>query len=494
MGQFKYYLILTVLGVITTYSRLEGIIAGTFGFTHDQGRDLIIAQQIANGHPTLIGPTSGLAGLFHGPIWYYILAFFSKIGGGDPKAVLIGIVFMFLAAEIFLFWTVKKFHGIWPASILLIFMFLSPRLSSLNGQLWSPSMIIFSSMIMIAAIVAILNGKSWYWLLGLALGVNLQFEIAGGTFLLLVTLIILLLLKPFSIKIRSWLILLLSFMATLLPQAIFELRHGFLMTEKVLSYLSVKNNDFIAPHGIKSIEYKSGLFFDTYNSLFFKSNVDFGILLLAVIFYLTYKALSKNKKFNNKTKSLLYISLSYIFFLWVIVNFYTDVVWAHFVYGISVFILIIIVLLLDHLRHFFPLRVYSLSLLIISYLIINIFFNLNKQKNIEGDYSYFRNKLNVIDKIYSDAGAENFNVVIYEPTTFSYTYDYLFSWYGRKKYRREPISNEYRVRTAYYFLEPDGITGRKEKWLKEREGEGEIVWEYKYKDGSIMQKRIRPDI
>ncbi len=41
-------------------------------FINDQGRDALKLQSIVSGDLTLIGPTSGLAGFFLGPLWYYV--------------------------------------------------------------------------------------------------------------------------------------------------------------------------------------------------------------------------------------------------------------------------------------------------------------------------------------------------------------------------------------------------------------------------------------
>ena len=92
----KNYSVLSLIIIVGTVNRLLGIISGNFGFTHDQGRDLLAADSILRGNATLIGPTTGLAGLFHGPLWYYLLAFLSFLGQGDPKIILEGIILLFL--------------------------------------------------------------------------------------------------------------------------------------------------------------------------------------------------------------------------------------------------------------------------------------------------------------------------------------------------------------------------------------------------------------
>ncbi|MBI4157851.1 hypothetical protein HY502_03320, partial [Candidatus Woesebacteria bacterium] len=55
------------------------------GFYFDQGRDALIIWDLwHSGKLFLIGPTTGIAGIFRGPFYYYLIAPFYLLGGGDP--------------------------------------------------------------------------------------------------------------------------------------------------------------------------------------------------------------------------------------------------------------------------------------------------------------------------------------------------------------------------------------------------------------------------
>ena len=490
----KNYSVLSLIIIVGTVNRLLGIISGNFGFTHDQGRDLLAADSILRGNATLIGPTTGLAGLFHGPLWYYLLAFLSFLGQGNSKIILEGIILLFLVFEIILFLMIKNYYGYLPAFLLLAIISLSPFYSGLNGQLWSPNMILVSSMIMAIAVVGIINGKKWYPLLGLSLGFNIQFEAAGGGFLLIATMLTLLLINPFKTKIKDYLVMLSTFFITLIPQLLFELKYGFLMTKHAVGYLGASREDFIAEHGIKTIEYKTGLIIDNFSKVFF-DNVDSSLILFLVSFVLFSKLLFLKKGLDDKGLKLLTYCFSTIIIFWVVINFYFDVVWTHFIDGLVIFLILAFVVLLRNLSKHFKTTTYLFSSFLIFAMLIPQLRSINSNQNIVGDISYYKNRLEIIDDVYKDASPNDFNVVVYEPTTFSYQYDYLFMWYGNRRYGKIPVSNETPVRIAYYLIEPDNISGRREKWIKERDGEGVVLWEKTYWNTNfVLQKRIRENI
>lgn len=484
------------------YLRLKGIIAGTFAITFDQGRDLLAASSIVDGHLTLIGPTTGLAGVFHGPLWYWLLAVFSFLGRGDPKFILGLIILLYATTQFWLYWTVKKYYGFWLAVIILGLVSFSPFFVANVGQLWSPNLVVLATMIAAVALIEIATGKKWYWLLGLALGVNIQFEAAGGTFLAIATILALVLVKPTAVKLKDYLTLFGGFVLTLLPQILFEARHGFLMTKHVINYLGERPADLIAEYGFKTVEYKTGLFFDNFHKLFFDENVTLNLAFIFLLFVFALKTFVGNrttkKTIKISEKLILIWGVEIIFFMWLAVNFYTDVVWNHFLFPISVFYMITISFLLFNFYKVFPKA--SLMLILFTFLGILIPFlkDLKADGEYIGDHSVFRNKLKIIDEVYNDAGELPFNVVVYEPTTFSYGWDYLFNWYGHKTYGKLPVGNDLKQKIVYFIIEPDSIAGRRNEWVRQRIGEGEVVWSKEYwsdngveGDGFLLQKRVR---
>ena len=223
------------------------------------------------------------------------------------------------------------------------------------------------------------------------------------------------------------------------------------------------------------------------------------LLLLLVLFVLFMKLIQKKGKGLPETKLILLWNTSIIFIMWIIVNLYKDVVWTHFLFGLSILFLVTITLLFGNSKKLFPKTTYLLTAILFLILFVPHLKNSpNIQKNIEGNHSYYKNQLMLVDRIYSDSKGQPFNVVVYDPTTFSYTYDYLFIWYGMKKYGTTPVTNLNPQKLVYYIVEPDNIGGRKEKWVKERDGDGDVIWTDYYwnsssgsNDGLFLQKRIR---
>src|SRR5579859_1113061 len=68
---------------------------GNFIFNMDNGRDMVdVREMIELKKFRLIGQTSGIAGLYNGPGWYYLLAIPYLITKGDPYSeVLMMILF-----------------------------------------------------------------------------------------------------------------------------------------------------------------------------------------------------------------------------------------------------------------------------------------------------------------------------------------------------------------------------------------------------------------
>ena len=64
-----------------------------------------------------------------------------------------------------------------------------------------------------------------------------------------------------------------------------------------------------------------------------------------------------------------------------------------------------------------------------------------------------KGKLEALDYIYKDARGEQFGVLVFTPPVYTYDYDYLFWWYGTKKYSYVPY-NEKRG-TFYLLIDPD---------------------------------------
>src|SRR3989304_8930727 len=107
----------------TIYVLLTTILLGAFfvrafrvqellAFYFDQGRDALVIWKLWHeGKPFLIGPVTGLAGIFLGPLYYYLIAPFYLLGGGSPVTPAVFLAFLSTIATFFLYFLGWKFHN-----------------------------------------------------------------------------------------------------------------------------------------------------------------------------------------------------------------------------------------------------------------------------------------------------------------------------------------------------------------------------------------------
>lgn len=83
-----------------------------FQFGHEQDLQAWIVKDILiDKHPRLIGQETSVPGLFIGPLYYYILAFFFAIFSLDPRASIIPITLVSLATIASVFFILEKLYG-----------------------------------------------------------------------------------------------------------------------------------------------------------------------------------------------------------------------------------------------------------------------------------------------------------------------------------------------------------------------------------------------
>src|SRR5476651_1653412 len=94
--------------VLATFALRSLYLWRDFVFVYDQGRDALKVQEILQGHLTLIGPTTGLFGVFLGPFYYYLLAPLYWLGQGNPIVPAFALVLLSALTVIPLFYLTRK--------------------------------------------------------------------------------------------------------------------------------------------------------------------------------------------------------------------------------------------------------------------------------------------------------------------------------------------------------------------------------------------------
>ena len=86
-----------------------------------------------------------------------------------------------------------------------------------------------------------------------------------------------------------------------------------------------------------------------------------------------------------------------------------------------------------------------------------VYKDLFNTKDISDDPSNLRNELNAIDFAYQHAQGKNFKAYAYLPSVIDYPYQYLFWWYGLKKYGYTPADYAYLPNKPAYISNKDAF-------------------------------------
>lgn len=155
------------------------------GFYYDQGRDgLVIWDLIHNGKFFLIGPTTGIAGVFRGPFYYYLIAPFYLIGNGNPIYPSIFLVLTSVVAIALLYPLGTKILNYETGIFAVILAAFSYRIVMASRWLSNPTPMLLLSVILLCAMFKVLDGKKWAWpIITFTAGLSLfHFGSAGEVF------------------------------------------------------------------------------------------------------------------------------------------------------------------------------------------------------------------------------------------------------------------------------------------------------------------------
>ena len=483
----KVLVIIVFLGAVL---RLKGTLLGAFAFTYDSARDMIAVQNIIQNHDlNLIGPTTGLPGLFYGPWWYWFLIIPFVASGGDPMAAVVLISLICLSMIPLSFWLAKQLGTYTSATATAIAVACSPLFIASSVQLWSPNFVPFFTLLALILYWRLLQKSTWkdFFLLGLVLGGAYHSEVAYGIFFnfsMTCSLFIVYLLKKRFNALAMFLALIGGFFFTLIPQLVFDMRHNFLQSTSLLgNFIHPKVFQKATPLIERFVE-RGELFFSQFIKMFALENPIVGIIILIIFGYMIFKILKS--PLENTVSQFTFGVVLTILIMWIGFSLFPDAVWEYYLVGVPVLYLGLFAVLSGILA-----RSFKLAGLVLVFTGIFIADPFTMARSIAGpktnDQSMIRSQKAVIDRVYADADGTPFSVVVYTPTLVDYPYAYLFDWYGNKTYHYVPMENQ---KVVYYILEKDSSLFRRH-WIGEHDGDGQIIFEETTDTGVIIQKRMR---
>lgn len=249
MPKRLHLILLIVILLLAAFLRLH-MISSYMEFLGDEGRDVLIAKDILSGHFTLLGPRSSAGDFYMGPFYYYLISPFLLLFNYDPVGPAI-MVALFGAATVLLVYMVgNKFFGRLAGLYSAALYAVSPLVLAYSHSSWNPDILpFFSLLLMYAVFYTVAHSKSWkyFFLSGFLLGLCLQLHYLSLFLAVIITVYIFIIQWQKNKKImvipllKKYLGILTGTIISLSPFFLFELRHDFLNTRGIITFLFGNN-------------------------------------------------------------------------------------------------------------------------------------------------------------------------------------------------------------------------------------------------------------
>lgn len=489
----KLILFILLIGILY---RLVLTWNGNFLFNMDNARDMVdVREMVELKKLRLTGPSSAIEGLFNGPFWYYLLSVPYILSSGDPYASILMEIVLWALGGFFLLKLISPF-GLLPTFVAGSMWVASDYVVLTNLYAFNPNPVILLTPLFIYLLKKYLEtGKLIFsattWFLG---GLFFNFEMNYGVFIPPIVLITLFLSSNTNyLKTKNFWVGSTFFILCLLPQVFFDLRHGFLMTKSIANYLAQGQHQSLDfGSRVKSISLS---FYEVFSATLMNHKT-FTLIILA-LFIPTLSRFFKIKDINPIVLiclALIFIPLILYLFIPVTVNGW------HLGGPVAAFIILIGFLVNRLLNfNFWGKTIGGLvGLFVLFFASSNIlnFFTRDFGKP-SSDPSLFKNETQAIDYVYKVAKGQNFKVYTYLPSVYDYPYQYLFWWYGQKKYGYIPGEYVYSPNKPPYIPSQDKFQGRKDNFsglvflIKEPDRiKMRQAWENDFKNMEFVSKEM----
>ena len=458
-------------------------------FYFDQGRDaLVIWDFWHNGKLFLVGPTTGIAGIFRGPWYYWLIAPMYLIGGGDPVWPAVFLSVLTVVAILFLYVLGKEIAGRGAGLIATVIAGFSYYIMIASRWLSNPTPMLLISVLLVYSVFRVIGSRkpTKYWLvIGFLLGLAMQFGSAAEVFYF-----------PVVFGVAFWkrktvnkLIVISSLfivVGTFLPQIIFDIRHQGILTANIQKFLLEEGSFKLSFWEIVKIRFP--FYWDVFTNKIWPGEPNLmksAITLGFMTFVYNWRELLANRKFVILGLLVLSPLVGMLFFQ----GNYGNVYDYYFTGYYLVFILFFSVVLAQLFR--------AKSGWILLVLFFGFFFRINLPllrnfiiAGVDGSTTVaFGNQKQAIDWVYEDAGGRQFSVDVYVPPVIPYAYDYLFTWYGPEKFGFKPSKDLVDPLYTIYEVDPPHPE-RLEAWMARQKGIAVVEKEVRF-GGITVQKRKR---
>lgn len=448
-------------------------------FHYDQGRDaLVIWDLIHKGKMFLIGPTTGLAGIFRGPFYYYLIAPFYFLGAGNPVYPAIFLAVTAIIALWLLYKLADEISGKWAGLIALILGTFSFEIIYASRWLSNPTPMLLLSMLLIWSLFRIYDGQKKYWILtALILGLSMFHFGSSGELFYFPAVAIFAFWNRKNLPDKNTLLKSVAvFGLTVLPLFLFDLRHGGILGGNIKGFL-FSGGSFSLPT-YRFILDRLDLIGGYFGQLIFHGIYEKEILILIILSVFLLFNFGKvwiNDKFKIVVMFLASLVLGMIFFQGNFGN-----VYQYYLTGYYLIFLLFIAILLSKSKVFAILFL----LIFLKSNLVSIKSYLKTTGN-EETAIVLSTQTQAIDWIYKTAGGSKFNIDVYVPPVIPHSYDYLLKWKSNSNNVEELVPMLFTL----YEIDPPHPE-RLQLWLDRQKGIGKVLKEERF-GGIVVQERLR---
>jgi 4-amino-4-deoxy-L-arabinose transferase-like glycosyltransferase len=480
----KINILLVLILFLGLFLRIYNI-NNTLGFYYDQGRDALEIWDLWHKFDLfLIGPTTGIAGIFRAPFYYYLIAPFYLIGKGNPIWPSVFLSFTTLLASFLGFFLGKKIHSNVAGIIMAILSAFSFNIVMASRWLSNPTPMLLLSMLLVSFMLLVMEKKKWGWYgISTVLGLSLfSFGSSGEVFYFLAIIIFAIFQRKNLPNKKQILIISVLFFLTLLPQIIFEFKNNFLLSRNITNFLvnerSFRSTTWVIVSG--KIEFYKNVF----GGLIFhgpSSKDKFVLNVVLILLVINFKKLIKLEGIKVLLLLLGSMMIGLFFFQGNEGNFYD--------YYLTGYYLIFLLYFSIGLGEIWTKNLLTkmLVILFLSLFLVNNFtvLKFKLSDKVEGPGSIaLKTELQAVNYIKENTKNKEFNVDVYVPPVIPFAYDYLFKW-------KNVIQSDKQVPLLYTLYE--GQPAESERltlWLERQKGIGKVIESVSF-GGITVQKRER---
>ncbi len=440
------YLCYGALVILLTVSVLH-LFKADFYYDTDIARDMLLLEDMVKQHKlSLIGGRTSISGVFHGPLYYWMMLPFFVASSGNP-VVLSWVWFALYLLFIGAFYYVGKKVFDTTTALLSTTLLTSATISYADGFTHS----VLANFLIIPLIYCVyqytLSNKVWWLLTAVVLaGLLIQFQMAFGVPMLILvggyTLYHIIRQGNFTHLLAGALLLIpiSTFIA-------FDVRHDFIQFHSALDTLTGKNGSNFSLNGYWPDRWSA--FIDTFRfwAVPLKELQDFAqvstILLLAFLMYQNFRA-------GKKAHSFITIATLLIFGFWIVTGPFKGNVWPQYY---RTLLPVVIMCTTYFLVKYLP-KKYAISILAIiigtnTYMAVNTGSNYFKSIPTDDEIRWKFYRKMALDVV-SDSNGKEFGYYVFSPDQFGYQAKYAMRYFAKAK---NAPSQPYTKQSLTYLIE-----------------------------------------